>query len=294
MADGNSPKMFKKRGVYFQVPISAFAFPGTDKIRLNHIIHFGCRYVGLARLAKDDKADECLGGLPSLPLGYKPDNPTHHALLVGARTIAVIFYDMRGIAEELVAFDAFLRRVVSIAPGPDATVRIKQDLVFEARNKKGISYRDLTVLAAIFSIIGRRRHPVRITQSSIRCRARGCRSKKVLEALTKAGLELPPPLTDWQLRAALERLRSSKLVHRFTFNRRSTYYGVGMSNSEFTDQVLDRLTSKNSREFQRRIDDDELTAAILNRRAALKGMPPPRPEALPRAERRLDPLEIPF
>ena len=48
--------------------------------------------------------------------------------------------------------------------GGSPLVRLKTDSLFEARDAKGLTYEDLSILAAIYSCVGDKRGPVLITQ----------------------------------------------------------------------------------------------------------------------------------
>ena len=287
----SSSKLFTQRGLYLQFPLSLLAYPGTDAERWEAVIDYGCRVVGLSL---EDRGQLEGHLVAPVPRGFDRRNRRQCVLVAGAKALGIRPHDLAQPLMRLESIDQFLDRFAQAAPGEDATVRLKKDLVFEARDRKGLLDSHLIVLAAIVSVIGRRRCPVRITQKAIRCRAVGCRSLQVLAAARQAGVRLPEPLSDWAIRSALKRLYLGNLVHRFTFGRRITYYAIGMTRKDFQLSVHDHATRRQQREWLRQIEDDELDAAIRNRRAVIKWLPPPRPHATPLEGAGIDPELIDF
>lgn len=287
-------KLKTELGLYLQVPISVFATEKTDAAVLNTLIAVGCRYVG--RVLRDGspnyQASRLAEACRKAPKDYR-GSPDEKDVLVGANSLNITYWTMLPVVAQLNRFDDFRAKLERLTGGVDASVRVKKDLAFEALTGKGISFRDLSVMVAIISIIGRRRLAVRITQKHIRNRAAGFRSDDVRESAIKAGLCEPRLLSDWELRSTLTRLADRGLVHRHTYNRRLTYYGFGMSAREFKESLERRLLAKSERAILRRTEEIQFNRSIENQRAALRGLPPPYPDALPPASTAY-PSDAPF
>ena len=95
--------------------------------------------------------------------------------------------------------------------GRDAQVRIRTDWLFEARHGRGLSYLEFAVLVAIYSKIGRKKGPVRITRDEIWRRAHGYKSKIVFDQMVQNG---PFRFTKWQVRAAIEGLHDARFLRK--------------------------------------------------------------------------------
>lgn len=275
--------VYTKQGTYFQFPLCAFAYGRTVDERLNAIINFGCRFVGRAEWLRMNEAERTawrtqIRQSPKRPPDLRLDDADDIALTLGAQIIGVTYSSLGVLRRGLVPFDRFLADYQA-EHGRDSSVRIKRSYLFEARDGGGISYRELSVLAAILSIVGRRRKPVRITQDSIRRRAQGYRSAAIYQQARPARPDGEEALTAWKLRATLDALRRRRLVHRLTFRRRLTYYGVGMTAKEFEEAVFDLLTRPAGGDLLRRSEADEFDSRVLNARAARGGLPPPFPHS---------------
>jgi hypothetical protein len=165
--------------------------------------------------------------------------------------------------------------------GTDVVVRLKTQLVFEARDGKGITPRELYVLAAIYSVIGRKQGPVLITQDRIRCRALGYKAKAVMASELHRRKDGAQPLSDWQLRSLLDRLQARKFFARVTYGRRLSYYSHRMREAALRQAVIGMKTFRFSHQTLHRFDDAAMTDAIRNQRAALAGHAPATPDAAP-------------
>src|SRR5215471_5020662 len=105
--------------------------------------------------------------------------------------------------------------------GPDAQVRILGKWVVEAMYHL-FSYDELAVLAAIYSKIGSKKGPVRITRDEIWRRSLGYKSERVFREETGGGSSVCR--TARQVRSIIERLAERKFFAQITFGRRQTYY----------------------------------------------------------------------
>jgi hypothetical protein len=152
--------------------------------------------------------------------------------------------------------------------GPDAKVRIVTDLVFEALEGTSISYDELAVLAGIYSKVGSKEGPVRITREEIWWRSLGCKSKRVFKQETNAyGFER----TERQVRDIIDRLDERKFFARVTFGRRHTYYSHRLSQKELEDRVFASKVYRARARQARIARNAELTRRIQEERRKRAG-----------------------
>lgn len=274
----------RKSGTYFQVPLSAFAYGSNDKERLDAIISFGLLEAGAKwwQRATDDQRQERLAAWSkTVPVGdFKRNDIRHLHAVRGAEITGVTVGSVRSTINKHDALSSFCR-LFAARQGADPLVRLKTRFVFEARDGTGISPRELSVLAAIYSVIGNKQGPVLITQGRIRFRALGYKSVAAMNQELPLRQDAARPLTDWQLRSVLEKLTSRKFFVRSTYGCRLTYYSHRMTQSGLRKEIFERKTFMFANKFIRRNDDRAMTDAINNQRAIMAGRPPTAPDALP-------------
>jgi len=139
----------------------------------------------------------------------------------------------------------------------------------------------LAVLAAVYSIIGRKQVPVLITQDRIRQRALGYKTAAAMADELPRRSDGGHPLSSWQLRSVLACLRTRKLFVSATYGRRLTYYSHRMTSRALRAAVIERKTRRFISDRLHRLDDDSMSSAIRNQRAALLGDSPADPDAHP-------------
>lgn len=274
------------RGTYFQFPLCALAFGRSDVERLNAIMSFGLveagRILWEKKFTQQDrqKQYEAWANPARVPPDFNQQNSLHVFAVVGASVINVRLGYLSRLLVEHKALCDFRDKFVA-RHGPQPTVRLKSQLVFEARDGKGITPGELGVLAGIYSVIGNKRRPVLITQRRIGWRAMGYKSEAVYMAELARRTDGAKPLTNWQLRSTIDRLHTRKFYCRTTYGCRLTYYNHRMNEREFSEALISMKTRKFTSNRLRQCRDEELTNAIRNQRAALMGKLPPAPDAKP-------------
>lgn len=151
------------------------------------------------------------------------------------------------------------------------------------------------MLAAIYSVIGRKTGPVLITRERIRRCALGYKTHAVFEAEFSQRHDGAQPLTEWELRSEVDRLHERRFFERITYGQRHTCYSLRMTPTEFQEALIARKTRRFGFKRLRSLDDEALTNTIRNQRAAMLGKPPPVPIAAPLGLRRgITPEDTPF
>ena len=277
------PRRAATPDTYFQVPLCLLAWGSTVVQRLNMIIEYGCRVAGrsqLAAYADDELGSRLLEKFPGrrLPNGYDDSQRCHAELLMGASQIGVTFGGMSWCDRRIAEFEDF-RTEFESKYGRDCLVRLRRDLVFEARDGRGMNYQELAVFAAILSVLGIRRTPVRITLATIRHRAMGYRSRHIASREKGKRMDRARPFTEWQVRRAIQSLQLRQFFNRATYGRRVTYYGIGQDPEAFRKSITDRLTYRTAALDLRRQIDEGMTDKI-RRLKALRQTGAKTPETL--------------
>lgn len=251
---------------YFQFPLCSLAFCETEKERLEHIISFGFIEAGVAMYKKLDaeirkqKAEQFLNHSDT-PDDYKRSNDHHVAAMIGAKEIGITVGSLVYSMNRWTELSEF-RNQFQTKHGNDVLVRIKKGLVFEVRDDKGISYRQLSILCAVYSCIGATEKPVRITKATIQCRMLGYKSAKVMTAEIKSRKDTAKPLTPRQIGYTLDSLDERKFFARARPNERQTYFSHRLTKDELNDALFKRKTAKARFHATRKTDNNTLMERI--------------------------------
>jgi hypothetical protein len=255
---------------YFQFPLCALSFLENVYERLNCIISFGCIEVGKKQWQKFNPFERQLrrSELPSrntCPVPIDLANDEHLKVAAGAEHLRVVMGNIERMLCDHSRLWWFIKNFEA-KNGRDAQVRIRKDLLFEARDAKGISYQELAVLAAIYSKIGASKRPVRISRDDIWRRAHGFKSDRVFRAEMNGR---SPFMTARQVRSVIDRLHDRGFFARVTYGRRHTYYSHRMSKKELSEAVFELKTRLHARKRASRMANAMLTERIQAERRKL-------------------------
>jgi len=227
---------------YLQFPLCALAYGAEVKPRLENLIGYGfveAGHVLLNRLTGDVRAlkiDE-LSRLPKLPTGTNLKKDDHVAALLGSRQIGITFGYMPGVMEEWQTLRSF-RWDYEKVNERDVEVRIAKDLVFETRDNRGMSYREFSVLAALYSSIGAKKYPVRITRDRIQCRQLGYKSPAIMQVELPKRTDGAKPLSLHQINYTLNALHERRFFARARANERQTFYSHRMTQEQLEEALI--------------------------------------------------------
>jgi hypothetical protein len=143
--------------------------------------------------------------------------------------------------------------------------------VFEARDKNGISFNEIAVLAAIYSKIGATSNPVRITQREIWYRAHGFKSQRVFHREMERQI---PSITLRHIRTVIESLHQRGFFARITFARRQTYYSHRLTADQLAEAIFQLRTRAAKTRCARIQANNDLTFRIQAERRRLAGSGP--------------------
>lgn len=254
---------------YFQFPLYALSFGQTVTARLDAILDYSLVEKGWKLFHKltAEKQRRFLSKVRrarKIPEGCDISLWSHCGALYGAEIIGITFGNFLSGIER---YQKLRDHVVTFEKthGRDALVRIKKDWLFDTRDGNGITYREFSVLCAIYSAIGVK-ELARITQPRIRRCALGYRTASIMQAEFAKRTDGAQPLTERQLRDTIERLHCYKFFARCTVSRRITYYSIRLDAEAFRKKILERSTYPKFFHDAQAAQDQALTDAIKKRK----------------------------
>jgi len=255
---------------YFQFPLCALSFGQTVDARLNAILDYGLVDKGwkLFRKLSAEQQRQFLSKVRQarkIPEGCDTSNWAHCGALYGAEVIGITFGSFLSGIER---YHSLHNHVTAFeqAHGRDALVRVKKGWVFNTRDGHGLTYREFSVLCAIYSAIGDKELAI-ITRERIRRCALGYRTKAIMEAELARRADKAQPLTERQLRDTITRLHHNKFFARCTVARRITYYSIRLDSEAIRKKVLERRTYASFFHASQSVQDAALTAALARKKA---------------------------
>src|SRR5262249_27961165 len=135
---------------------------------------------------------------------------------------------------------------------------------WEAHDNTGLTYRELSILCAINSVIGKRHcKPIRITERTIRVRAAGYKSSAVLNReLARRPSRTMQLMTPNQVRYTLEKLHARRFFARARVGARTVKYMIGMSDTKLRELLRQSETRFSRFRAERAQKDQELMRMI--------------------------------
>lgn len=271
---------------YFQFPLCALAFGKSADERLNAIIDHSVLHAGAKlwrKLTEEERwrESEKWKARPTRPTGINWNSTTHLAALCGADLIGITYHGMSSLGERHQTFLNFLAGFES-RNRRDALVRLKKAWLFDTRDHHGLTYRELSVLCAIYSAIGDKEMAI-ITRERIRRCALGYRSAAIMQAELAQRTDGARPLTERELRDTITRLHRNKFFARCTVARRITYYSIRLDSEALRKKILERRTYPGFFHAAQAAQDAALTAAIKRGRGENSTAGASTPPLLPRS-----------
>lgn len=252
---------------YFQFPLCCLAYGKDFKTRLSDIAGYCCVDVGEVissrvttevRLRKAEDAaymggDDCID--------FNEFNDIEVSALVGAAEIAIRFSDIESIVDRWGKIEKH-KSIFEKEYGRDAEVRMATRFMTETYKNAGLGYREFSVLCAIYSCIGSKRYPVRITRSQIQCRQLGYKSQVIMKKELPKRMDGAQPLTLRQINYTLDALHERGFFSRARANARQTYYSNKLKQEELEEQLIISKTYSSRFHHTRREKDRLLIKRI--------------------------------
>ena len=251
---------------YFQLPLSCLAYGGPDHKQRLHAIIDWC----IMDRANDISTKETKAALilkiedvkrDSLPAEFSRNRLDHLAIVAARMMLRITGGNISGTmatAESVSSFIATFERVNGRSP----TVRIRNDLLWDCVHGS-MTYRDFSVLCAIYSVIGAKEYPVIITRDRIIAGQLGYKSPSIMtpEALTSR-TDGAKPLTVKQVRKTLDELEHRSLITRIQASKRKVYFSNRMSRDEMRQAVITIKVKRATKVKKHRIDDGAMRVEI--------------------------------
>jgi len=202
---------------YFQFPLCALAFGQTEHERLNVIISYSVVQAGSRLFQKLSLEQQCQflsrkEKAGQFPIGFDREYITQCAALYAADVMHIHYNNFKAVWEGYQQMEEYVLHFET-RYGRDALVRIKADWAFAARNSRGLTYREFSVLCAIYSAIGNKKL-ARITRERIRRGALGYRNAAIMRAELPNRADKAQLLTERRLRDTIARLHQNKFFAR--------------------------------------------------------------------------------
>ncbi len=232
---------------YLQFPLSLLGLPVTGKTeteigreRMSAILHYAIVEHGRkmsADMTVDDLrefADEIEDG--DLPVGLSRNKREHLEYVHGGKRLGVCKGSIPR-AFELHKLCTEHSRQQAARHGRDAVCRMRHDLVFKTMNG-GMTWRDFSTLAAVYSVIGDKDFPVLIRRTLIQARQAGYKSPAVMKT------ENAKPLTLDQIRYTLDSLENAGCFCRIQASRKCVYFTHRMTRKAATEALTRKAIVK--------------------------------------------------
>ncbi len=254
----------ERDGGFLQFPLCALRFEPHEE-QLDAIINYATVLAGrgIARQLGAEGRNQQERALrdEGLPTGMKMAAPLHFEACIGARLLQLTIPWTPVVVKSYEVLDQFARDTHG-ACGKGPLVRMRCGFVFDARGGK-ISYREFSVLCAIYSVIGSKPNPVRITARTIAIRSRGFRS---IDDWRLNGDHQKPLLSDRQIRHTAVGLHQRGFFAMATPGRRATYYS-----HRLTQRALeDALVRGEKRKWAKRLERAEGNRQLREKIAAIR------------------------
>ncbi len=255
---------------YFQFPFCALSFGTSEYERLDAMISFGYIEAGVKlwrKLSKQQREQRTVGFRmwEGCPDGAQWNKPLHCAALYGAEVIGISHGHFPSALERHKLICAHIAAFQG-QYGREPFVRMKKNWLFDTRDGHGITYREFSVLCAIYSAIGDKELAI-VTRERIRRCALGYRTKAIMDAELPRRADKAQPLTERQLRDTITRLHRNKFFARCTVARRITYYSIRLDSEAIRKKILERRTYASFFRASQSAQDAALTAALARKKA---------------------------
>jgi len=255
---------------YFQFPLCLLAY-GKDEVRLEHIISWCLVEAGrdfCGKMSRESQ-DEIMKQTPShnIPEGMRRGELAHRHVVVGANKLSVTAGDVGAILNQYVACSNFVKAFTD-KHGTQPSVRIRSDFLWDVREKRGMSYREFSMLCGLYSVVGAKDFPVRITREQIRRRMLGYKSEAVLKAELGNRTDGAMPLSVRQIGCTRDELHKRGFFACTRPNKRQTYYSIRMNQEQLAARLESGKSYAEDFHARRKARDAALMARIKAAKAA--------------------------
>jgi hypothetical protein len=255
---------------FFHFPLELLAFGKNPKNRLGHVVDYCLSEVGrnLSKRMTGPELKEMACSVHNKPNDFSRSR-TDCLEIVAAMKILEIAGGSIGetLAQSRVAREFHLQ--FSSRHGGSPFVRVKNDFLWDALDGR-MTYREFAVIAAIYSTIGAKSYPVRITRETIQHRMLGYKSKAVMKSELASRTDGATPLSIWQIGRTVDSIAERHFFTRARKNRRQTFYSLTLRQDQLEAALMDDLQWSHGYHNRRRQRDEEFMARIQEAKSAIK------------------------
>jgi hypothetical protein len=220
--------------IMLEFPLCCLSFPDNP---IEHIISYCIvEHAKKVETLIKQRIDEKEFNLEKLPSDFNRRSREHQKIILAADELGITvgnIWNTKTKHEKLADYISTFQ----LKYGPDSYCRVGKKLCFETRDKK-FPYRQFAMLCGIQSILGKQQKFKRITKDRIRYAMLGYKSKTV--ALTEMD-KTERLLTDRQLGITIELLNSKRLITKFTYANRQTFFTTHLNKIKDSDEATKTL-----------------------------------------------------
>jgi hypothetical protein len=233
-------------GTYFQFPLPALAFGDDLTQRIDHIISYCVADMGDKVKAKSDDAKwrthVQVSESRTENLNQQGYSNKYERLVVGCVHLGVNPGWFPNTDERAKALRSFCNEFAG-RNGKQSFVRIGKSLAFDVRDSQALSAREFAVLCAVNNSLGGWKM-ARVTREMIRTRSLGYINAAVMAREIASRSDGAVPLTDGEIRWALDNLERIKFFRRCHPTPRRTYFTTQLTQDELEGAVVRSLTAR--------------------------------------------------
>ncbi|MCF7786795.1 MAG: hypothetical protein K9N47_11780 [Prosthecobacter sp.] len=238
-----------KTDPYYQFPISALSYGMNRDNRWNHVLYYACLHYGreAVKMTLPAVVESEVESFIARNRGVSRDRRIHDQTAI-LFAMARFGLNVPGkYAQDFIKQAEMVAQHCSAQPFP--TVRIRTDFWWKtftpANHKNPLSFREFSVLCAVYAIIGKKAYG-KASVGQIRRAAAGLPSRT---AFIEAELDPDPNpnvsiLSTRQVRTTLDALEVNRFFAKFTYNRGECFYSNRLTRSQLSQSIEKRKLGK--------------------------------------------------
>jgi hypothetical protein len=227
---------------YFQFPLCVLSYGKNPRERISEMISWCCVSTGENAAEKMDQyalagmTERLIDKIGERAKDFDEENEAHINCLLGADILSVRLGSFAIPVSEYRRVETHIARQRA-EHGPDPLVRIRADIVWDALHER-LPYREFAVLCALYSVIGDKDGPVRITRETIRARALGYKNGAVAPRAPYFRPDGMKGLTERILKDTIEKLQARGFFVKVNPSKTEAYFSHRMTRKELADAVI--------------------------------------------------------
>ena len=253
--------------VFFQFPLCLMNIKAEQKQRLETMMDHAVMAHG-ERIMADMEPGEPIKAADAMPTENRPSGLDvtkryHQAYAIGMQRLRVTHGSMSRVMDNVHTAREHINAHTE-KHGRDAVVRIRTDVWFSCYREQ-VPWRDFSILAGLYSVIGGKPYPVIVYRSMLQARQLGYKSHSIMAQELKRRKDLRP-LTEDQIRYTLDQLECAGWFARMQASPRKVFFSNRLTREEMADKLMDKARAQ-GRAKRNRQTDAELQRQLRELRA---------------------------